>query len=142
MRQQGIRRVCCLLESQLTLYESDLLEAYRASFGKEKVCWAPIEDFQLVDEKLLTETILPFLGDSVRCEEKVVVHCSAGSGRTGHVLAAWMVYGRGMTNAGAIDAVKKMGRNPHEATRGDPAKEAKLKSLFDASRAAAGGISR
>ncbi len=135
-------RVCCLLESQLSLYASDLLEAYQTAFGEEKVCWAPIMDFQLVEENLLTGTILPFLGDSVHREEKVVVHCSAGSGRTGHVLAAWMVYGRGMTNEEAIGTVKAMGRNPHEATMGDPTREAKLESLLDASRAAAKKISR
>jgi protein-tyrosine phosphatase len=136
MQRKGVKRVCCLLEDQLSLYESDLLEAYKYSFGEQAVCWAPIKDFCLADETLLVETALPFLSDSVRRGEPVVAHCSGGIGRTGHVLAAWLVYGRSMTNDGAIDAVIRQGRNPYEAEgSGDPGK-AKLHSLLDACRAA------
>jgi len=136
MQQQGIKRVCCLLEGQLSLYESDLLASYRHSFGEEAVCWAPIRDFALVDDELLTATILPFLESSVREEEPVVVHCSAGSGRTGHVLAAWLVYGRGMTNELAIKAIRSMGRNPYEAKGTGADGKAKLNTLLDACRVA------
>jgi protein-tyrosine phosphatase len=137
MRQQGIARVCCLLEDQLSCYQSDLLAAYRGSFGEEAVCGAPIRDYALAEEKLLTEVILPFLDDSASREEKVVVHCSAGFGRTGHVLAAWLVYGRQMTNDEAIAAVIAMGRNPHEAAGSGPAGVASLDSLLNACRDAA-----
>jgi len=142
MRQQGIARVCCLLEDQLSFYQSDLLASYRDSFGEEAVCGAPITDFTLAEEELLTDTILPFLDDSVCREEKVVVHCSAGSGRTGHVLAAWLVYGRQMANDEAIAAVIGMGRNPHEAAGSGPAGVASLDSLLDACRDAATRKSR
>jgi protein-tyrosine phosphatase len=47
--------------------------------------------------------------------EKVVVHCGGGVGRTGHVLAAWLVHSRGFSNQAAITAVKQAGRNPYEA---------------------------
>ncbi len=137
MRQQGVTRVCCLLEEQLSCYKSDLLAAYKGSFGEEAVCAAPVEDYKLAREELLTETILPFLDDSVRRQEKVVVHCSAGSGRTGHVLAAWLVYGRQMTNDEALAAVIELGRNPREAAGSGPAGVARLNALLDACRAAA-----
>lgn len=58
-----------------------------------------------------------------------MVHCSGGIGRTGHVLAAWLVSIRGFSNKDAlakltvrvafrrkgIAAVKRTGRNPYEA---------------------------
>ena len=115
MKHQGIQRVCCLLpDNQLVRY-CDLLETYQQDFGHHQVCWAPIEDFQLSDLRTLTTKILPFLAQADKQAEKVVVHCSGGIGRTGHVLAAWLVSGRGLSNKAAIAAVRRIGRNPYEA---------------------------
>lgn len=115
MQAQGIQRVCCLLsDTQLARY-SDLLGVYRQAFGIERVCWAPIEDFQLVERETLLQTILPFLAAADQAGEKVVVHCSGGIGRTGQVLAAWLVSGRGLSNSDAIAATRRTGRNPYEA---------------------------
>lgn len=114
MREQGIKKVCCLLcPKQLSRY-SNLLEKYQHQFGKNNVCWAPIEDFQLSELDNLTEKIIPFLKKAEQQGDKVVVHCGGGIGRTGHVLAAWLVSGRGLSNQAAIAAVKKTGRNPYE----------------------------
>jgi protein-tyrosine phosphatase len=125
MKEQGIQRVCCLLAPvQLAPYAKslglDLLEIYRKEFGEDKVCWAAIEDFQLADLETLTQKILPFLNDSQQKNEKVVVHCGGGIGRTGHVLAAWLVKSRGMSNKDAIASVKRTGRNPYEAAIASP----------------------
>ena len=136
MQQQGIKRVCCLLEEQLSYYESDLLASYKRFFGEEAICSAPIKDFTLADEQLLTETILPFLADSVQKKEAVVVHCSGGLGRTGHVLAAWLVYGHGMINEQALKEVIALGRNPYEAEWRDSMGKSKLNSLLNVCRAA------
>jgi protein-tyrosine phosphatase len=115
MRDRDIQRVCYLLSaSQLNRY-SDLPSIYRQNFGLDRVCWAPIDDFRLVDRQLLLHYILPFLADADRSNEKLVVHCSGGVGRTGQVLAAWLVAGRGYSRKLAIDTVIQTGRNPYEA---------------------------
>lgn len=120
MQSQGIQRVCCLLpESQLIRY-SNLLDVYQQTFRLNRVCWAPIEDFHFAAPQTLIHQILPFLALANQEQEKVVVHCSGGIGRTGHVLAAWLVAGRGFSNKAAISAVKRTGRNPYEAVIAAP----------------------
>jgi protein-tyrosine phosphatase len=122
MQNQGIQRVCCLLpETQLTHYPN-LLGTYRKVFGLDQVCWAPIEDFNFATPEVLAHQILPFLAIANQQNEKVVVHCSGGIGRTGHVLAAWLVAGRGLSSKSAISAVKQTGRNPYEAVIAAPFK--------------------
>jgi protein-tyrosine phosphatase len=114
MRGQSIQRVCCLLpRSQMAPY-SDLLGFYREAFGADRVCWAPLEDFEIADRATLMEKILPFLEAADGDRERVVVHCAGGIGRTGQVLAAWLVR-RGFSVEEAIAEVKRMGRNPQEA---------------------------
>jgi protein-tyrosine phosphatase len=115
MQHHGIQRICCLLPAtQLTRY-SNLLETYQNVFGFTRICWAPIEDFNLVSPEMLVCQILPFLAIADRQNEPVVVHCSGGIGRTGHVLAAWLVAGRGLSSKSAISVVRQTGRNPYEA---------------------------
>ena len=115
VRQKDIQRVCCLLaQSSLDKY-SNLLETYRQKFGEDRVCWAPIEDFHLCDLSMLNQQILPFLATAEQHQQKVIVHCGGGIGRTGHILAAWLVYRYQYSNREAIATVMKMGRNPYES---------------------------
>jgi protein-tyrosine phosphatase len=138
MQNQGIQRVCCLLtETQLNHY-SDLLDTYRKTFGVHQVCWAAIEDFSFATLETLTHQILPFLAIAQQQNEKVVVHCSGGIGRTGHILAAWLVFGEGLSSQHAINLVKKAGKNPYEALIAAPFKgrnpwkvEKELSTLLD-----------
>lgn len=115
MKHQNVQRVCCLLpESQLDRY-SNLLNIYQRVFGFDRVCWAPIEDFSIADPKVIINQVLPFLAAADQENERVVIHCSGGIGRTGQVLAAWLIAKRGFSQKAAVTVVKKTGRNPYEA---------------------------
>ncbi len=122
MQNQDIQSVCCLLPPHKIARYSNLLEAYRQAFGAEEVCWAPIEDFRLVGRELLIRQILPFLERADGDRKKVVVHCSGGIGRTGHVLVAWLIAGRGWDKWRAIASTFQTGRNPYEAIIAAPIK--------------------
>ncbi len=128
MQAQGITRVLCLLPlRQMDAYDN-LLETYRQRFGEDNTLWVPIDDFHLAEEVQLIDQILPFFVEAVQHREKTVVHCSGGVGRTGHVLAAWLVGCRGMSNEEAITAIKRQGRNAHES------RDKRLDTLLDQCR--------
>jgi len=117
MKDEDIKRICCLLtQTQFSYYEGqNLLSIYQGEFRQDHVASVEIEDYHLCDTYYLTERILPFLNKSDIDGEKVVVHCSGGIGRTGFVLAAWLVYKYGLSEKKALAAVVKSGRNPFEA---------------------------
>lgn len=114
MREQDIERVCCLLSEKLEYYDG-LVEMYRDVFGPENVCHAPIGDYGVVSEDTFHDIIFPFLQEASRELEKTVIHCSAGMGRTGHILALWLAHEREYGLEEAIRTVEQTGRNPLEA---------------------------
>ena len=131
MQQSGVQRICCLLpRTQLGYYSVDLLRMYREAFGESEVCHAEIDDYHLCDPIVLKGKILPFIFQSLQTRAPVVVHCSGGSGRTGHVLAAWLVHHRGLSVDDALDTVISSGRNPWEAVQCGNATEEQLRSLL------------
>lgn len=132
MARNRIRRVCCLLpREQLVYYHpTDLLEEYRRSFGAANVCCAPIRDYHLCQQALLDTVVMPFLIASDEASLPVVVHCSGGSGRTGHVLASFLARCRGLSVDDAIAAVARTGRNPREAVQCGKATEDTLEQLL------------
>ncbi len=131
MKDEGIKRVCCLMtQKEMRYYEDeDLLQVYLREFGQDHVFWVSIEDYHLCDTVQLKERILPFLKKSDVNGEKVVVHCSGGSGRTGHVLAGWLVFKYGLSADKALSAIHVLGvgRDPCEAVRGKTA----INQLYD-----------
>lgn len=131
MKGQGIRRICCLLsEKQLEYYEMNLLDVYRSHFRMANVLWSPVEDYHLCDAGTLKERILPFLKEAEINRKPVVVHCSGGIGRTGHVLAAWLVHSHGYSSDEALTSVSEMGRVPFEAVASGNASAAELYKLL------------
>lgn len=130
VRARGVVRVCCLLaKKQLAYYRVNLLDTYREAFGNSSLCHAPIEDYHLCDHRTLEDTILPFLGASNATGTPTVVHCSGGLGRTGHVLAAWLVRRRALSVDAALQAVSR-DRNPWEAVESGYATEKELRCLL------------
>jgi protein-tyrosine phosphatase len=116
MRAQGVRRVCCLLDAgQLAGFPVDLEVEYKRLFGPTCVLMEPIADHHLCSRQALRGNILPFLRAAETGGERAVVHCWGGNGRTGHVLAAWLVAARGLSPKEAIEAVEAAGRLPQEA---------------------------
>ena len=141
MQDRGIRRVVSLLSaSQFAYYQPDLLNTYRQTFGEDNVLLAPVEDYYLSSLQNLRR-VMDFLRGSDERGEKVVVHCSGGSGRTGHVLAAWLVHARGLEPRAAIKAVEEAQppRSPMEAMKVGNATEEQLLGLLSSVRSAKGG---
>jgi protein-tyrosine phosphatase len=140
LRERGVKRVVCLLDqNQLCHYDflpNGLIEHYHDAFGEERVRHAPVADYHLCPRKRLIDEILPFLGASAQTQEKALVHCSGGSGRTGHVLAAWLAYSRGLEAQQAIRRVEAEGRNPREAVECGRATTQELFDLLAAARVA------
>ena len=134
MKGKGIERVCCLLAEAQLGHCTDLLAMYRNHFGDGSVLSAPVDDYHLCDLMTLRDRILPFLVHSDLEGKKAVVHCSAGSGRTGLVMAAWLVHGRQVPIDDAIRTVEGMGRNPREAVRPGNATTEELHGLLEACR--------
>jgi len=115
LRSKGINRICCLLTAEQLAHYDDLLPAYRTAFGEQAVCHAPVPDYDPVPTELMQDTIRPFLSEADTRDEQVVVHCSAGQGRTGQVLSLWLAVERGYSVDDAIRTVSAQGRTPLES---------------------------
>jgi hypothetical protein len=133
MQAQGIERVLCLMTGTQD-GQSANLDRYEEAFGSDRVLHAPIPDHHLTSVAHLEDTILPFLAKAAAADEPVVVHCLSGLGRTGQVLAAWLVTYHDFEPAQALNTVEDMGRAPLEATTHGNATAKDLLYLLEALR--------
>jgi protein-tyrosine phosphatase len=112
---------------ELSLYR---LPFYASYFGSDNVCDAGFADGTLCPRGLLSDRILPFLSESTSNKSPVIVHCLAGVGRTGLILTAWLVRGRGWLLNRAIAEIEASGREPYEIVRWKKATKAQVDGLI------------
>lgn len=131
VQSSGIERVCYLLAGASEEVRDTAIGRYDEAFSPSNVCHAPTATGRLVDAQQLTETVLPFLRASVEADSPVVVHCLSGVGRTGQVLAAWLVAARSYSSQQAIETVRETGRDPYAVVDRGNATEDELFDLLD-----------
>ncbi len=99
--RQGIRAVVVLLED----YEMDIsIEEYR-EIGFD-VLWKPIRDMTAPSISTLLD-IVKWIDEKINRNRPVLVHCYGGLGRTGTILAAYLVY-KGMEPLKAIEFIRSI----------------------------------
>lgn len=131
MTEHDVKRVCCLLPGRQLDTGGANIDRYEDAFGEQRVCHAPVPDYRLVSRQQLNEEIIPFLAAARNAEERVVVHCLAGIGRTGQALAAWLIHSRDYGPDRAIETVTEKGRDPRDAVRTNNASERELYELLE-----------
>jgi len=130
MRGHDIERVCCLLSIPPAEARESAFVTYQDAFGSERVAHVPMADRRLVDPEKLRTEVFPFLEASVDADERVVVHGLSGLGRTGQVLAGWLVTHHEYRPHDAVDTVMDMGRDPSLAVDfGDASRHELLEML-------------
>lgn len=130
VESRGVERVCCLLAGRHLDGAAGALSQYEAAFGPENVLHTPVPERRLVDADALRDRILPFLERSVEAGQPVVVQSLTGVCRTGQVLAAWLIYGRGYGPTAAVDTLAETGRDPTAVVEDGPATRSELFALL------------
>jgi len=99
LRDQGIRAI-------LTLTENSLPGQWLDGLALE-VLHVPMKDHQAPDAASLDEAAT-FIRDKVKDGKTTLVHCLAGEGRTGCVLAAYLIKERGIAADEAIRTLRRI----------------------------------
>jgi len=108
LRKMGYSVVVSLECDRLNTFEIE-----DAGFEHKRIC---VQDFTAPSFDQIDE-FLEFVEARIAQGKKVLVHCYAGRGRTGTMLAAWLVH-RGMSAEAAVREIRDRAEAAYHSLRG------------------------